>query len=316
MDDIRPKGTVEVRCSYPGCGIAWWVDPLDPILPDGPFDCGDDHETTAMVERKLSLLRLRHGIRWGSISPSGAPPTLKNGCCGLPAQAVAIVYDRLGGTSGFLTWDSLADLADVDELARKVVWDQKAWPDIARAMDENDTEKTPPGYVRWVGYETNGEVRKYTFVKCARPGCPHNVMVDTRDPSFRPVEHAVGAWGNGIMLAPSWYSRISLKCEDGLSTFGTQPCELVLSNIVEKFEAMSGARWTIWEEIDGIGNVLFFDPVKKRYGIFTYLDHSPFQTVTRLAEGIQWGSLMDLEKILPTDSEVLREVRCHTNLPS
>jgi len=37
MDDIRPKGTVEVQCTV--CGWWYWLDPLDPKLPDGPFIC-------------------------------------------------------------------------------------------------------------------------------------------------------------------------------------------------------------------------------------------------------------------------------------
>lgn len=43
-DDLRPKGTVEVPCAT--CpvgenGERWffWVDALDPRLPDGPFIC-------------------------------------------------------------------------------------------------------------------------------------------------------------------------------------------------------------------------------------------------------------------------------------
>lgn len=43
-DDLRPKGTVQVPCSK--CpvgddGERWyfWVDALDPRLPDGPFVC-------------------------------------------------------------------------------------------------------------------------------------------------------------------------------------------------------------------------------------------------------------------------------------
>lgn len=35
-DDLRPKGTVEVTCQ---CGWSFWIDPLDPLLPDGPFEC-------------------------------------------------------------------------------------------------------------------------------------------------------------------------------------------------------------------------------------------------------------------------------------
>lgn len=35
-DDLRPRGTVQVPCA---CGCQWefWIDALDPRLPDGPF---------------------------------------------------------------------------------------------------------------------------------------------------------------------------------------------------------------------------------------------------------------------------------------
>jgi len=45
-DNLRPKGCVEVSCKL--CpkgpnGEEWvfWVDCLDPRLPDGPFICND-----------------------------------------------------------------------------------------------------------------------------------------------------------------------------------------------------------------------------------------------------------------------------------
>lgn len=38
-DDIRPKGTVEVQCSTPNCGWAFWVPNDDARLPEGPFFC-------------------------------------------------------------------------------------------------------------------------------------------------------------------------------------------------------------------------------------------------------------------------------------
>jgi hypothetical protein len=55
-DDIRPRGTVEVHCSN-GCGWDFWVDSLDPRLPDGPFICpacsGEPIlKSNAMVEEK------------------------------------------------------------------------------------------------------------------------------------------------------------------------------------------------------------------------------------------------------------------------
>ena len=39
-DDIRPRGTVAVKCDAPGgCGWHFWVDALDSRLPNGPFLC-------------------------------------------------------------------------------------------------------------------------------------------------------------------------------------------------------------------------------------------------------------------------------------
>lgn len=37
-DNLRPPKTVEVECSK-GCGWSFWVEALDPRLPDGPFIC-------------------------------------------------------------------------------------------------------------------------------------------------------------------------------------------------------------------------------------------------------------------------------------
>lgn len=36
-DDIRPPGTIEVQCVQ--CEWFFWMDPMDPLLPDGPFVC-------------------------------------------------------------------------------------------------------------------------------------------------------------------------------------------------------------------------------------------------------------------------------------
>lgn len=48
-DDLRPKGTVQVKCSTPGCEWEFWVDCLDKRLPDGPFycpmGCNKEHNT-------------------------------------------------------------------------------------------------------------------------------------------------------------------------------------------------------------------------------------------------------------------------------
>jgi len=53
-DDLRTRGALLVPCSHPDCGPsgdsgAWhfWIDCLDPRLPDGPFLCHDHDPATA-----------------------------------------------------------------------------------------------------------------------------------------------------------------------------------------------------------------------------------------------------------------------------
>jgi hypothetical protein len=51
MDDIRPRGMVEVGCSTPNCGWSFWVASDDIRLPEGPFFCDacSEHATYEFV---------------------------------------------------------------------------------------------------------------------------------------------------------------------------------------------------------------------------------------------------------------------------
>jgi hypothetical protein len=53
-DDLRPPGTVTVRCSAPRCTWWFWVGALDPRLPDGPFFC-DEHRDDAGGAKEVAL---------------------------------------------------------------------------------------------------------------------------------------------------------------------------------------------------------------------------------------------------------------------
>lgn len=50
-DDIRPKGTVEVKCSTPNCNWHFWLASNDIRLPSGPFYCAScsEHATYEFV---------------------------------------------------------------------------------------------------------------------------------------------------------------------------------------------------------------------------------------------------------------------------
>lgn len=64
-DSLRPKGTVEVTCTQ--CGYwSFWIDALDPRLPDGPFLCSDCDGSGAKPGIKCDCIGcstpgLRHG---------------------------------------------------------------------------------------------------------------------------------------------------------------------------------------------------------------------------------------------------------------
>jgi hypothetical protein len=310
-DDIRPKGTVEVRCSYPGCGWCWWVSPLDPRLPDGPWDCGSDHEASKVVFHALSLLKLRHGLVWGSVRGLGAemPPvpvpslpvpsepsgeTAKCACAPRSYSAgQAVLHSRTHDRTGVLEWASLDDLRDADALPAKMNWDPAKLAEFEGAGGPtlSGPPSAAPGMVRWVGYHLNGRIkRKYVFVKCARPGCALYVTVDLADPDFKlgPNDwYSVGPEdGHGEAPKPYWWDSWEFRCEKGLSSHEPQPCALIHSDVTREFEAVTGTRWTMWTP----QAVLFFDSTKDLYGVIVCKPEY-FQSADVLRREILWGEL-------------------------
>lgn len=87
-DDIRPKGSVQVQCSHPGCGWSFWLEALDQRLPDGPFDCGTNH--TAQVRFNRAMDRLEAA----GLALSGGVGT-GCGCSGGPDDGPGAVTIRL-----------------------------------------------------------------------------------------------------------------------------------------------------------------------------------------------------------------------------
>lgn len=87
-DDIRPRGTVEVRCSSPGCNWRFWLGATDPRLPDGPFSCGANHTTQARFERAMGRLE-EAGLVFCAGVGTGC------GCAGGPDDGPGAVQIRL-----------------------------------------------------------------------------------------------------------------------------------------------------------------------------------------------------------------------------
>lgn len=300
-DGLRPKGSVEVRCSQPGCGWAWWVDPLDSRLPDGPFDCGQNHAANGIVDRAFALLHVRHGLRWGSMRSTVPRDACDTGACGGDmTKGCAIVHRREGNDDGFIEWQSLDELRDVDALAARVLWGTADTMLPDGAPNPWPPAKQPPGTVRKLPYRVfvNGKpgTRRYAVPKkCARPGCPHDMYLDYDDPEFKPASSLWGGEQRDVITAapePSWWGR-TVRCEDGLSQSAymeNAPCRLVHSDAIHGYEQMSNVRWTIWDD----GHVIFYAPDTRQYGLLSFSNESPFESPEALKAAIHFGALDEI----------------------
>ena len=299
IEDLRPPGSVEVRCCHPGCGVAWWIDPLDPRLP-GPFDCGDDHNRRFSMERSFALVKARHGYYWGI--QGSLTPDAGNCCFETPAAGYAVFYNRTRQQEGLLLWHSPQELRDPEVIAASIQWgDRSQWPEMARKPDPPALLPTAPGHVHWVGYRLpTGEVRRYTFAPCAR--CGLLMMLDVDDPDVQPEEYGIGGYGGGECPIPEWLGTRTFYCGQGLGTIGApQPCMIIHGTVLAEYEATTGQRWTIWSGAGRwghTGSVLFFDPQTEGFGLLRYRNLDPFQTVAELRAAIHWAELPTLHKVL------------------
>jgi hypothetical protein len=257
-ESLRPKGTVEVTCSHVGCGLSWWLGPLDPRI-HGPHDCGGNHGERRILDRQLARVRIRHGFIWGRMQ-SLVPPKPDDHPCHFDAATAKVHFTRRDGQGwGTLTWTSFDEIASAhpDEIAKRILWE---------GSPEGD-DTVPPGQVRLVGYKDlgTGRIRRYAVVQCSR--CQGTIYVDYDEPGHRPSSHAVGTYGDGVPpTAPTPPWACSYTCESaGLGhLYGSpQPCAYVRNPIIDTM-----LPWTVWSYDHGAGvAALLFDPIGNRYGL-------------------------------------------------
>jgi hypothetical protein len=114
---------VEVQCAAQGCGCWFWVQALDQRLPDGPFDCGADHEKQARLDglcRRLADL----GWEWRAIGEK---------------RGLGCVEAKRGELFALVTWSSPDEFADAHlriEAADLVTFDEATtrWFDLTQHM--------------------------------------------------------------------------------------------------------------------------------------------------------------------------------------
>ncbi len=300
---LRPKGTVEVTCSHPGCGVAWWVGPLDPRLP-GPFDCGADHRWSRIVYGKFALAQAKHGVYFSGIG--GTDPEDPCGCGKFPKKGgYANVYSRDYRRQGVFFWRTPADVSSADAIVEAIEWDSSKWPpEVVEAdkgfprLDYYAAMEASPGRIWCNSYELfdTKSVRQYTFVPCSR--CGIRMKVDARDPSFKPQGAYVigGIKGPDDLPEPAWWGRTFL-CEDAMDWTGNgpQPCRVVNGEALRTFE-QSGPKWTIWNSYGRPherGSILFYDKATNAFGLLVYRDLTPFATAQTIADSIRWGTILD-----------------------
>lgn len=319
---LRPKGTVEVTCQHPGCGWSWWVDPLDQRLPDGPWDCGQDHEAERAVRRAFTQVRLQTGIHCGTMVGRG-PNRPDLVCEGRKSYRAGIagVRDRLRAKEGFFEWSSLDELLTVEDIVKRIQWGQFLLPG-GSVGPTRDPFEAKPGYVQTVGYRWRGaEVREYTFVKCARHGCPHHIMVDYERPSMNccgGASYEVGSWGGSERPTPRWWGSREFYCGEGLSTFAPYPCSIVHGSDVLSELERTGMIWTMWAPPvleGGAGHVLFYDQNAGAHGLLSYtsfpggempMEFSSLSTLRRL---IYWGALRSIAAMVRDSNEISFELQ-------
>lgn len=315
---LRPKGTVEVRCSVAGCRAAWWVDPLDPRLSDPAhtWDCGADHSTARTVDRLNAELHLRFGIVNRGSGGAGARSCGE----GPVGGAFPFHYYRdgrdLSKHAGLLLHEHVG-LPAVDALDR-IEWDVSRWPEEARSsgvVSSGRPSAPAPGMVHWVGYRdcdeggrTLPKPRRYTFGTCSR--CGHDLYIDVDNPRRKVSSHTVGAYGGGEMVAPAWVKAGQrFVCEDVLSTsvYSVQPCEFA-EGPVRLFEQQTWHRWTWWESArgNGAGYIIFRSADREQMGLVRFRGNAWGLGVLRQ---VLWAPPGDLLALLPDDADAPWELR-------
>ncbi len=131
-DDIRPRGTVEIRCSHPECGVCTWVDPLDPRVLGG-YTCGRNHERAKAIDRLGAEIEARFGLTHMGYG------ALRNQDGSWPCVACFDVHERgyltlhaADGSVGCYTWHTMPDWTDprlADVIVAGLCFDPALWPE-------------------------------------------------------------------------------------------------------------------------------------------------------------------------------------------
>lgn len=256
-EDIRPPGSVTIRCSVPGCGTAWWVDPLDPQVHDPAPTCGADHEGENVLDGILTRLQVTEGLTYGQRRwLDGERPATWSKCWIPTDRGIVLFHNRDFTASAEVAYHSFDELRAVT--AASLPWAPDQWP----------WDHPPEPGLSWArGYtdlSRGGQLRYAVPRPCQRPGCKQRTWIDLAEPHYRSTYHSMGSEGVKWVVWP-WEDYIT--CDSTICTprEGTPPCALVngvAQPLLRRLDA-EGKGWTHWLK----SGLIFFNRREGRAGV-------------------------------------------------
>lgn len=255
------------------------------------------------VDAYLARLQLATGIRPLSFesreeTPKDQAPTF--------LKADVRFEDRWGGKWGTLSWDHPDEIQNWRTAEANVDW-KESHP---RTCYQKHRKTPPEGSIETFGYLWNGtEVRSYTFVRCNREGCQHELMVDVKNPRRKCGVGdyiVIGSQKSDkyeVIPAPEWSRTETFVCGETLSmNKNLYSCKFALQGVVPLLRE-SGIIWTMWVEdvLEKSGQVLFRDIESNLYGALVYENFDWDMPKSAMMKAIRWGTLRDLKPIFEAD---------------
>jgi hypothetical protein len=295
MDDLRPKGTVEVKCSHPGCNTYWWIDPLDPRLPGGPFLCGSTHEDDR--QKQIDSLLPIFGLRWGTRCYRGARsdglPSV-GGYGGEPAGTV-LFHNKWWNKMGSLYYEDIASLDNPLKIPESINWDVVS-PHLTGGMHEDPGPTPRMGGKNYVEQD-DGSLKAVNLVVHTCTHCGRTVgLHETHPRAFSGPASCADETG--------WQENWNpCPTKDGIA--------LALDDLLTAYHGKE-AIWTMWTggDMSARNAVNYYDQgailirkLVEPFPVFALLHYSSPYEILTLVKSLKFTRLVEIPMLASTPPE-------------
>jgi len=293
MDDLRPTGTVEVKCSHSGCNTYWWIDCLDPRLPDGPFLCGSTHEDDR--QKQIDSLQPLFGIRWGQRvyrgERSDGLPSV-GGYGGEPAGSV-LFNDKWGVKKGSLDYEDVTSLDNPLTIPEHINWDDLG-PYLKDMNQDLETFPHMGGKV-YIG-QADGSLKATNLVLHQCTKCGRVAHLNEAHPR--------------ALTGPA-------TCDDEYSWDETSPCPtkdgiaLALDDLLTAYHGKE-TIWTMWTGCDTSARnavnhydqgIILIRKLVEPFPVFALLRYSSPYEILSLVKSLKFTRLVEIPMLASTPPE-------------